>query len=166
MPAVGRGYVDKHQAEGTLTETGEPAPDCSFTTLDGKTLRLSDLHGRPVLLNFFATWCGACLLELPEVQKIWDGIDDKSRFQMLVVGREETVADVRAFQEEHHFSFPMAADPKRAAFEQFATEGIPRTYLISADGKIVYQWLGFDEEPLGTLKDALNAEIAKSPAAE
>jgi peroxiredoxin len=162
LPALGRARFEEDQAIETLTSLGEPAPDITVTTVDGNTINLADLRGRVVLVSFFATWCGACMLELPELQKIWDEFHAHDGFRMLVVGREETVESVRAFSGEHDFTFPLAADADRAAFDRFATDRIPRTYLISRDGRIIFQCVGYYEEQMGVLQTLLKAELAKS----
>ena len=162
LPALGRAGFEQGQAIGTLTTLGEPAPDVTVTTVDGSTINLADLRGRVVLVNFFATWCGACLLEMPELQKTWDEFHTRDGFRMLVVGREETVASIQAFSAEHDFTFPLAADADHSAFDRFATDRIPRTYLISRDGKIIFQCVGYYEEQMGVLQTLLKAELAKS----
>jgi peroxiredoxin len=162
LPALGRAAFEQGQAIGTLTSLGEPAPDFAVTTVDGSTIHLADLRGKVVLLNFFATWCGPCMMELPELQQIWDEFHARAGFAMLVIGREETVETVQAFRGEHDFTFPMAADADRAAFDCFATDRIPRTYLISRDGKIIFQCVGYYEEQMEALTTLLKAELAKS----
>ena len=139
----GRDFANR---PGTLTSLGEQAPDITITTLEGTASRLADLRGHVTLVNFFATWCGPCKLEMPDLQKIWNEFRDHDEFRMFVIGREESTETVRAFKDAHGFTFPMASDLDRSAFGRFATETIPRTYLIDRDGKIVYQYTGYDIE--------------------
>jgi peroxiredoxin len=144
---------------GTLTRLGQAAPDFSLKTLEGDRFTLSDQRGRVVLLNFFATWCGPCQEELPQLQKIWSEHGEDKAFRMLIIGREESAEKVAAFRAEHRFTFPMAADSDRSVYSRFAEQRIPRTYLISRDGKIVYQCTGYYEAELGKLKTILTAEL-------
>jgi len=130
------------------TYVGDAAPDVTVTKLDGTQVRLSDLRGKTVLLNFFATWCGPCQIELPHLQELWNEFGNSEDFTMLIVAREENPETVAAFQADKGYSVPMAADPDRAAFNKFAEDGIPRTYLISRDGRIQYQSIGFADLPL------------------
>jgi peroxiredoxin len=162
LPALRRAAFEEGQSTGTLTSVGQPAPDITVTTVDGNTINLADLRGRVVLVNFFATWCGPCMIELPELQKVWDEFRARDGFRMLVVGREETIESVRAFSGEHDFTFPLAADADHAAFDRFATDRIPRTYLISRDGKIIFQCVGYYEEQMGALQTLLKTELAKT----
>lgn len=148
---------------GTLTSVGEQAPDIAVTSVEGPSIRLADLRGRVVLVNFFATWCGPCKMELPDLQEIWNKFHDNDEFRMFVIGLEESAETVRAFKDERGFTFPMASDLDRAAFDRFATERIPRTYLISREGEILYQSTGYDyeKEEVRKLRALLERELAK-----
>jgi peroxiredoxin len=163
LPGMAPPRPDFANMPGTLTSLGELAPDVAITTVDGPPIHLSDLRGRVVLLNFFATWCGPCKLELPDLQEIWNKFHDHDEFRMFVIGREESAETVRAFKDEHGFTFPMASDLDRSVFEHFATDRIPRTYLISRDGKILYQCTGYDFEnkEILTLRTLLDKELGK-----
>jgi peroxiredoxin len=146
---------------GTLTTIGQQAPDIEIMSIDGPTIRLSDLRGRVVLLNFFATWCGPCQMELPGLQTIWDDLHGNDELRMFIIGREESAETVRAFKDKNGFTFPMASDLDRSAFGRFATESIPRTYLISRNGKIVYQCTGYFQEELIAVKNLIEKELRK-----
>ncbi len=160
IPALDRGRFEQAQLVGTLTSLGEPAPDITVTTVAGKTVHLADLRGSVVLLNFFATGCDPCTVELSELQKIWNAFPAQDGFQMLAIGRDESIESVQAFAGEQGITFPLAADADRAAFDQFATEGIPRLYLISPAGDIVFQCQGFHEQQMVALTTLLKAELA------
>jgi hypothetical protein len=101
-------------------------------------------------------------MELPHLQTIWEEFHNDSRFRMLVVGREETDESVRAFQQKNEFTFPMAADPQRVVYGKFAEQSIPRTYLLSSDGKIVFETTGYYERELARLKKLIRRELAKT----
>ena len=151
------------------THVGDPAPDISVVMLDGSTKRLSDFRGELVLLNFFATWCGPCNSELPHLQALWNLFKANDHIRMLVVNTKETQDIVVAFLSEHGFTFPVGLDPSAAAFRQFAKEGIPLTYLIGRDGRILFQTLGFAdglpvyEHELATLQRMIDTELASNP---
>lgn len=130
------------------TRVGDAAPDFEITMLDGSTKKLADFRGKVLLLNFFATWCGPCLHELPHMETMWKEFGGTDGFAMVIVDREETQDAVTSFQSKHGFTFPMALDPSASAFHQFAKDGIPRTYLIGRDGTILYQTMGFADIPV------------------
>jgi peroxiredoxin len=128
------------------------------TDTDGNRLAVDDLRGKVVLVNFFATWCGPCRLELPHVEQLWQDHRDEG-LAVIVIGREESEQSVAAFRSEQGYTFPMAPDPERSVYSQFATELIPRTYLISPAGKICYAASGFDEESLSQLRSEVDRQL-------
>src|SRR5439155_18418492 len=101
------------------------------------------LKGKVVLLNFFATWCGPCNAEMPALQKLHEQFKDKP-FVAVSVGREHSIEEVKKFAESKKLTFTFAADPKREAYKLFATQFIPRSYVIDREGAIVFQTMGFD----------------------
>jgi peroxiredoxin len=165
LPSLGhkaRQIVRQQHDEASFVNVGGAAPAFSIETDAGGQFALDELRGKVVVLNFFATWCGACLMELPHVQKMWDEYKGREDFVLLVVGREETAESVAAFRKQHGYSFPMAADPQRAVYARFAKEFIPRTYVISPEGKICFAACGYDEQEFAELQE----ELAKRLSAE
>ena len=152
---------DHSDLPGTRTHVGDPAPDFNLETVDGTPFDSVDLRGHVVVLNFFATWCGPCQMELPQLQAIWDEFRSSGDFRMLGWGREESDDAVKAFQQKHGFTFPMASDPKMPIYNKFAANHIPRTYLISRKGTIVYQWAGHYEAEIAKLRKLIGKELAK-----
>jgi peroxiredoxin len=144
---------------GTLTRIGQPAPDFSLKTLEGNVFRLSEQRGRLVLFNFFATWCGPCQQELPHLNRIWGEFRTNDAFSMLVIAREESVETVTGFRAKKGYQFPLAADPDGAVYNRFAQERIPRTYLISRDGTILYQCTGYYESELAKVRKLVREQL-------
>jgi len=166
LPALGREQMAelnatraKQLAETTLVQVGDSAPAFSLTTIDGDTVSLPS-PDKVVLINFFATWCGPCQLELPHIDQIWSHLKDDDRFQLVVIGREETPESVRKFRDEHRFLFPMAADPECDVYSRFAKELIPRTIVVSADGQIVYSKVGFYQADIDELNAVLTDQLS------
>ncbi len=166
LPALGRqkmAEVNAGRAEQlaatTLINVGDTIPHTSLTTIDGETITLP-MPGKVVLINFFATWCGPCLKELPHIEHIWSDLRHDDHFRLVVIGREETAETVRTFRQQHAFSFPMAADPEREVYSLFATESIPRTMVVSPEGKIIYSKAGFYESDIAGLNAILKGQLA------
>ncbi len=152
---------DHANRPGTLTHVGEPAPDFDLTSIDGTKFRTGELRGQVVVLNFFATWCGPCQMELPHLQTIWNEFQNNGDFRMLVIGREEPNDNLKAFKRKYAFTFPIASDPNKSVYSKFATQSIPRTYLLSREGTIVYQCTGYYKEEIAKLKKLLSKELAR-----
>lgn len=130
----------------------QPAPDFTLEDADGRQLRLSDLRGRPVVLNFWATWCVPCKAEMPELQALYDETGAGAGFELLAVNMREAPAPAAAFGTELGLSFPLVIDPAGRLADSFRVTVLPTTYVIDAEGVVRAQQLGpLDRERLREL---------------
>ena len=130
-----------------IINAGDQAPNFSFVKNDTVNMHLSDLKGKVVLLNFFATWCPPCKKELPKItEEIWNKHKDNEQFELMIVGRGHNQTDLRKFIEKNNYSLPFYADKDKKIFGSFAKDIIPRSYIINKNGLVVYQSLGFNED--------------------
>lgn len=135
-PAVAR-------PEATRPVVGYPAPDFTLTDLEGKTVRLSDLRGQPVYLNFWATWCPPCREEMPDIQRVYTEKGQQVRFLAInLTGTEKTVQGVREFLSAGGYTFPVLLDKDNAVSEQYQVRAIPTSIFIDAAGVIRYRYAG------------------------
>jgi peroxiredoxin len=111
--------------------------DFSLKDLTGKAWKLSDLRGKVVVVNFWATWCPPCRKEMPDLQALYDRFATQN---MVILGiSDEEIEKVQPFIHEHGVTFPVLLDPGRKANEAFVVEGIPKTFIFDRNGNLVAQ---------------------------
>lgn len=160
LPSCGNRQAKKAAPDATtLVEVGEEAPDFTVEMFDGSRITLSDLRGKVVLLNFWATWCPPCREELTHVQKeIIDRFAGR-QFLFLPVSRGEQRDAVAAFREKTGYTFAMGLDPSRTIYDRYASNFIPRNFLIGTDGKVLLASVGFDEQEFEELIAAIERAL-------
>ena len=120
---------------------GARAPDFQLQTLDGKMVKLSDLRGKPVLLNFWATWCGPCRSEMPYLQQINDSYSAKG-LVLLAIDIAESPATVEKFMTELDLSMTVPMDTDKKVAKAYGITAIPTTFLIDKEGIIRQKMVG------------------------
>lgn len=116
---------------------GRPAPDFKLPSLGGQTVSLSDLRGRPVLINFWASWCEPCRYEMPFIQEIFEDTEWTARgLVILAINLGESPSRVEEFMKSYGLSFPVLLDTNSSVAEKYNIRGIPETFLIDKDGII------------------------------
>lgn len=148
-------------AKTTLVKVGDKAPDFTVEMIDGSSMTLSQLKGKVVVVNFWATWCPPCREELKHVQaEIIDRFKGE-KFVFLPISRGEAAKTVKAFLEKAGYKFPVGLDPKQAIYKLFASNYIPRNFVIDKKGNIAYLSVGYDEKEFAELIETVAAELKK-----
>lgn len=134
-------------AEETDVEAEEVvAPDFTVLDTDGNSVTLADrlADGKPIVLNFWATWCGPCKSELPAFEKVSAEYADDVTFMLinLTDGYQETVDDVKEFMEENSYTFPVYFDTEYSAVIPYGASSIPLTYFVTSDGIVAGGYMG------------------------
>lgn len=114
---------------------GFPAPDFEGTTLDGEVVRLRDLRGHAVVLNFWATWCGPCRFEMPAIEHIAQ-THAQDGLVVLLINQGESPDAIRAFLEEMGVTQPVVLDEGEIGVKRYRVRGLPTTVFIHPDGMI------------------------------
>ena len=138
---LGSGLVLAGCSSGSTSDGGSEtemlAPDFQLPSLDGQTINLSDFRGKPVLLNFWATWCGPCELEMPFLQEIYEDEEwSEKGLVMLAVDIGEPPARVKDFMERLGLSFTVLLDIDQDVALKYNIRAIPTTFFIDKDGII------------------------------
>ncbi len=122
-------------SESTGTQVGERAPDFQLQSLNGQTISLSDLRGEPVLLNFWATWCGPCVSEMPHLEQIYQEWSNKG-LVLWTIDIGESSSQAQGFMQYYNLSLPVLLDTQQRVAQKYSIMGIPSTFFIDKDGII------------------------------
>lgn len=127
-----------------------PAPDFTIQDSDGNTLMFSDLYGKPLVLNFWATWCGYCKTEMPEFQKVYEELKDEVTFAIVnMTDKQETIEKASSYIESMGYTFPVYYDINQEAAYGYMVTSLPTSYFIDSFGNLVVAARGMiDEETL------------------
>ena len=127
------------EAPGETEARANTAPDFTVYDLEGNAHKLSDFRGKPVLLNFWASWCGPCQMEMPDFQKFYESHGDKVHFVIvnLTDGQQETVESASKFIAEKGYTFPVYYDTDIDAAMKYGVSAVPVSYFIDAEGNFV-----------------------------
>jgi peroxiredoxin len=129
-----------------VAAVGRPAPRVELPGLRGGRVRLTDLRGRPVVLNFWASWCPPCLAEMPEFQRVHRRLGDRVAF--LGVNQRDQLQAAEQLARSSGVTYPLAVDSTGRAFDAFGGLGMPTTVLIGADGTVADIFAGQLDETL------------------
>ena len=133
---------EKSAASRSVAVEKSPAPEISFVAMDGKSVNLSSLKGKVVLLNFWATWCPPCREEIPSMMKLQKTMAGKP-FEMVCISVDDGGKPaVEKFFSESGFSIPTYFDPNKSAQKAYGITGVPETFIIDKNGIIVKKVIG------------------------
>ncbi len=132
-----------------LVKVGDMAPDFEMILPEGEKVKLSDLRGKVVMLQFTASWCGVCRKEMPYIEKdIWQKHKDNPQFALYGIDREEPAEKIQVLRDATGVTYPIGMDPDASIFGLYAEKdaGITRNIIIDREGKIVMFTRLFEEE--------------------
>ena len=149
-PDAGEAAADEAQADagqgegdsgieaqpGVPLKAGNKAPDFTAELIDGSSLALSDLKGKPVIINFWATWCGPCVREMPAFERLKEDFGDE--IGIIAVNCGDDADTVKDFVDENGYTFPVALDENYEVAMLYPSNSIPYTVVLDANGKITH----------------------------
>jgi peroxiredoxin len=149
---------------GYVVQVGNAMPSFQVTMVNGKVIRLEDLRGKVVMLQFTASWCIVCRTEMPQIQSdIWEAYKDRSDFALIGVDMDEPLPTVRKFKEDVGVTYPMALDPGGKVFQLVARKGagVTRNIILDRKGKIVFLTRLYDKAEFEQMKAKIAEELAR-----
>ena len=129
-----------HSGSTDATQAASALQDFTVFDINSNAVKLSDYLGKPIVLNFWASWCGPCKSEMPAFQKAYEELGDQIQFLMVNVG--ELMDDAEAFLATTDYTFPVLFDVNGEAAYIYQLSAIPASFFISADGKLVDSHVG------------------------
>lgn len=129
------------EAEPNAVRSGRFATDFSLTLFSGEKFTLAEQRGKPVLVNFWASWCPPCKEEAPVLERAWKAFKDRG---VVFVGVDvwDTEPDAKAFMQKYGVTYPNGPDPSGEVAIEYGVTGLPETWFINRDGRLVRRWVG------------------------
>jgi len=156
---INNGFFDRLSSDSasnipTVPEIGNALPQIDLKTIAGESFNINDLNGKPVVINFWASWCGPCRLEMPIFTEYQHKYGDD--LIILAVNIDETTDEIQAFIEEVDIDLAVLIDPTDRVWDLFGLRGLPSTFFVDTDGIIRFIHIGvLAESQLAGYLDAI-----------
>jgi cytochrome c biogenesis protein CcmG/thiol:disulfide interchange protein DsbE len=124
-----------------VTMVNRPAPDFNLTTFEGDTISLADQRGKPVVINFWASWCPPCRIEAPLIERTWRAYKDRGLI-FLGINIQDRKEDALNYMREFDITYPNGPDPTGEIAIDYGVSGLPVTFFVSRKGEVVRRWVG------------------------
>ena len=149
---------------GYIVKVGDQVPDFDLMMMDGTTLNIKELHGKVVMLQFTASWCGVCRKEMPHIEsEIWQKLKGNPEFALYGIDLKETPEVTAEFAKAIPVTYPLTLDPEGERFALFCDKGagVTRNIILDRTGKIIMLTRLYDEAEFASMVRLINEELAK-----
>jgi cytochrome c biogenesis protein CcmG/thiol:disulfide interchange protein DsbE len=117
-----------------ITTIGSEAPDLQLIDISGKRLKLSDMKGSVVFINFWATWCGSCIEEMPSIERLSRFLSGNLQFRIVTILYKDDLNRAISYMKQNGYTFPVYLNPDESAARSFAITGVPETFILDKKG--------------------------------
>jgi len=143
----------------TLTETGSAPPDFELTDINNNRIKIAELKGSVVLVNFWATWCGSCVEEIPSMERMFRLLSGDSRFKVVTILYKDDLQRAKDYMSQNGYTLPVYMNPDSSAEKTFGITGIPETFILDKKGILRHKVIGPEEWDTPRVLDALRTLI-------
>jgi peroxiredoxin len=145
-----------------LGAASKPAPDVTLRTANGDTVRLADLKGRVVLVDFWASWCAPCKTSFPALDALFREYRERG-VEVLAVNVDEQRHNADAFLAERPYALTVLFDPSGASAEAFGVEGMPSSFIVDREGAIRFTHMGYSGSVEASYRQELDQLLSEHP---
>jgi peroxiredoxin len=152
--ALGSTFYTAYSNDESIVKVGGPAPDFILKNLQGEEIRLSELKGKGVVINFWATWCNPCKREMPLIEEQYQLVMDQD-IEILAINIAESHLAVSSFINRLGVTFPVLLDSQRVVTQRYAVGALPSTFFVNKEGIVMDHFVGEMDEKILTERLAL-----------
>jgi cytochrome c biogenesis protein CcmG, thiol:disulfide interchange protein DsbE len=127
-------FIIKPSHGPKITKVGSEAPDTQLTDISENRLRLSDMKGSVVFINFWATWCGSCVEEMPSIERLSRLLSENTRFRIVTILYKDDLGRAISYMKQNGYTFPVYLNPDESAARSFGITGVPETFILDKKG--------------------------------
>ncbi len=133
--------ISRPKQDSRVTTSGA-VPDFSLVDSGNHQLKLSDLRGSVVFVNFWATWCGSCVEEIPSIQKLYRQLSENPHFKMVTILIKDDLQRASGFMQQNGYTFPVYLNADGSAAQYFGITGVPETFILDKKGILRHKVIG------------------------
>jgi cytochrome c biogenesis protein CcmG/thiol:disulfide interchange protein DsbE len=152
-------FITKPPQTTKITTVGNTPYDLELTNINKNRIKLSDLKGSVVLVNFWATWCGSCVEELASMERLFGLLSGDSRFKMVTILYKDDLQQASGYMKQNGYTFPVYLNPDESGVKTFGLTGVPETFILDKKGVLRDKVIGPEDWDSPRVIEALRTLI-------